>query len=199
MKRTLTLNSESRQPGKKTLTGIAGMFVLTSLIFAAPFTLIAKDKHDKSKAADSSKSLKGLPIEGLTDDEAILEALNRLGFGPRPGDLDRVKENGLQKWVDRQLHPETINDSAVEAKLERFTTLKMSSSKLLEEFPQPQVAARREGITVEEYRKQQQERVQSAMQSMQQDQPAQQGSDPADALGMPSFDASPMDPNAKPS
>ncbi|MGD0906976.1 MAG: DUF1800 domain-containing protein [Candidatus Acidiferrales bacterium] len=177
---------------------MASMIVLASLILALPFVLIANEKRERSKAAESSKTLKGLPIEGLSDDEAILEALNRLGFGPRPGDMERVKEIGLRKWVDRQLNPESIDDSAVEAKLDRFPTLKMSSSKLLEEFPPPQVAARREGMTVEEYRKQQQDRVRSTMESMPQDQSKQPGTDPADALGMPNFDAGPMDSNANP-
>ena len=198
MIRRLTLNSASRQQGHKTISAMASILLLGSLVLAVPFVLSAKDKREKSKSADLSKTLKGLPIDGLSGDEAILEALNRLGFGPRPGDLDRVKEIGLQKWVDQQLNPESINDSAVELKLDRFPTLKMSSSKLLEEFPPPQVAARREGMTVEEYRRQQQDRVRSAMESMQQDQSKQQGTDPADALGMPNFDAGSMDPNTNP-
>ena len=171
---------------------MAILSLLAGLIVAVPYALTANDKKDKNKSAETSKTLKGLPIDGLSDDEAILLALDRLGFGPRPGDLERIKELGLQKWVDQQLHPELIDDSATEAKLDRFPTLKMSSSKLLEEFPQPQVAARREGVTVEEYRKEQQEKMRSAMQSMQPD------NDIADAQGMPNFEAGNMDPNANP-
>ena len=145
----------------------------------------------------------------LTEDEAILQALNRLGFGPRPGDLERVKEMGLQKWIDRQLHPDSIDDSALNARLERFPTLKMSSAKLLDEFPEPQLAARREGITVEQYRKKQQERMRSAMQSSMQgdaqNQPqsgtqggAQNDMQMADAMHMPDFEAMDNDLNANP-
>ena len=142
------------------------IFLLAAATFAAPFLLAAADKKDsKGKTAESSKGLKGLPTEGLTEDEAILQALNRLGFGPRPGDVERVKEMGLQKWIDQQLHPDSIDDSALDARLQRFPTLKMSSAKLLDEFPEPQLAARREGITVEQYRKEQQEQMRSAMQS----------------------------------
>lgn len=139
-------------PRNRTITGLAAMFLVVALGFATPYLSAEKDKKDKNK---SSKSATGLPIEGLTQDQAILQALNRLGFGPRPGDLELVKEMGLQKWIDRQLHPESINDSALQARLDRFPTLKMSSAKLLDEFPQPQVAARREGVSIEEYRKQQ--------------------------------------------
>jgi uncharacterized protein (DUF1800 family) len=152
---------ESRRH-KKTISGLAAIFILAALTFAAPFLFAGKNKKDKS--AEFSKATKGLPIQDLTEDEAILQALNRLGFGPRPGDLERVKEMGLQKWIDRQLHPDSINDSALEARLDRFPTLKMSSAKLYDEFPQPQVAARREGISVEEYRKEQQARMQEAIQ-----------------------------------
>jgi uncharacterized protein (DUF1800 family) len=121
----------------------------------------AKDK--KNKSAESS-SIKGLPTQDLSEDEAVSHALNRLAFGPRPGDLERVKEMGLQKWIDQQLHADSINDAALDARLDRFPTLKMSASKLLDDFPQPQVAAHREGVSIEEYRKEQQARVQGAMQ-----------------------------------
>jgi uncharacterized protein (DUF1800 family) len=178
------------------------VFVFSVFTFAAPYLLAAMDKSDSKAAAGSSKLTKGLPDEGLTQDEAILHALNRLGFGPRPGDLDRVKEMGLQKWIDLQLHPESINDSALDARLERFPTLKMSSEKLLDEFPEPKAAAKREGITVEQYRKEQQQEMRSAAQSMQGpgDVPPEKQSDMqmADPHGMPNFDADDMDANANP-
>jgi uncharacterized protein (DUF1800 family) len=190
------------------------IFVLAAATFAAPFLLAAPDKKDsKGKPAESSKTLKGLPTDGLSEDEAVLQALNRLGFGPRPGDVKRVKEIGLQKWIDQQLHPESIDDSALDARLERFPTLKMSSAKLLDEFPEPQLAARRQGITVEEYRKQQMEQMRSATRSsMQGDGPSDPpsgspGATPgntqtdmqmADALHMPNFEAMDNDLNPNP-
>jgi uncharacterized protein (DUF1800 family) len=190
------------------------IFFLAVSTFLAPLLLSATDKMaGNEKTADSSKRLKGLPVEGLTDDEAILQALNRLGFGPRPGDLQRVKQTGLQNWIDRQLHPDSIDDSALDARLERFPTLKMSSAKLLEEFPQPAVAARREGIPIEEYKKEQQDRMRSAAQSSMQgdgqNEPASEsmGGTPssaqndmqmADAMHMPNFEAMDNDLNANP-
>ena len=186
------------------------IFVLSAASFAAPYLLASTDKKDgKGKTAESSKALKGLPTEALSEDEAVLQALNRLGFGPRPGDLERVKELGLQKWIDQQLHPESIDDSALDARLERFPTLKMSSAKLLDEFPEPQLAARRQGITVEEYRKEQQEQmrlaIQSSMQGETQSDPqsvsqgsAQSDLQMADALHMPNFEAMDNDLNPNP-
>jgi len=156
-------NIQSARLHKK-ITGLAALLILSLLALVAPYMSAAKDK--KNKAAETPKTIKGLPVHDLTEDEAILQALNRLSFGPRPGDLERVKEIGLPKWIDQQLDPDSIVDSALEARLDRFPTLKMSSAKLLDEFPQPQVAARREGVSVEEYRKEQQQaRLQGAAQA----------------------------------
>ena len=89
--------------------------------------------------------LKGLPIaDDLTVDEAILHALNRLAYGLRPGDIEGIKQIGLAKWIDQQLNPNSINDSAVEARLEIYPTLKMQTSLLLAEYPNPKQAAKRE-------------------------------------------------------
>ena len=88
--------------------------------------------------------LKGLPITELSEDEAIVHALNRLAYGPRPGDVEHIKQIGLAKWIDQQLHPESIDDRATEARLENYPTLKMSSAKLIAEYPQPKQAVKRE-------------------------------------------------------
>src|ERR1700674_1139718 len=149
MKRVSSRNAYLRPTRPASLAGMIVIFLLAAATFAAPYLLAATDKREsKGKTAESSKVWKGLPTEGLTEDEAILQAVNRLGFGPRPGDLERVKEMGLQKWIDLQLDPESINDAALDARLDRFQTVEMCSGKLLAEFPQPQAAAKREGVTV---------------------------------------------------
>lgn len=95
-----------------------------------------------------------LPITELSENEAILHALNRLGYGPRPGDLERVKKMGLENWIERQLHPEKIAEPLLQARLSRLPEASLNSQVLLAEYPQPDVAAKRMGITVDEYRKQ---------------------------------------------
>lgn len=138
-------------------------------IFLAPY--LAADTAERvgsdtlAKRSIQAQSLKGLPGTDLTEDQAIVHALNRLGYGPRPGDVQRIKEMGLAKWIDRQLHPESINDSGMEARLSRFPTITMSAEALLEKFPRPAVAARREGVGPQEYRKEQQEKLQAARQA----------------------------------
>lgn len=54
------------------------------------------DEH--SKSVHPGKKFKGkLPITELTEDEAIMHAMNRLGYGPRPGDVQRVRKMGMEK------------------------------------------------------------------------------------------------------
>jgi Protein of unknown function (DUF1800) len=64
-----------------------------------------------------------IPDPGFRSDEAtITHVLNRLTFGPRPGDVDMVRAMGLAAWIDQQLHPERIDDSAVVALLPPLET-----------------------------------------------------------------------------
>ncbi|HEY2119408.1 MAG TPA: DUF1800 domain-containing protein [Candidatus Acidoferrum sp.] len=116
--------------------------------FATPVP--AADKKPKGDPA-----LKGLPITELSADEAVLHALNRLAYGPRPGDLDRVKQMGLSKWIDQQLNPKSIDDSAVEARLREYPTLGMSNAQLMAQYPNPQQAAKQAGLSPEELKAQQ--------------------------------------------
>ncbi|MBI1802661.1 MAG: DUF1800 domain-containing protein [Chloroflexi bacterium] len=64
-------------------------------------------------------------------------ALVRMTFGPRPGDVERVEQMGLDKYIDEQLHPESIDDSALDKMLESFPSLTMSLEALFENYPQP--------------------------------------------------------------
>lgn len=71
-----------------------------------------------------------------SDDRArAMQALNRLTFGPRPGDVDRVLAIGVDKWIQQQLHPDSINNDALEARLANFRTLRMAPKELVENFP----------------------------------------------------------------
>jgi len=71
--------------------------------------------------------------------QRALHALNRLAFGPRPGDVERVAALGVDKWIDQQLHPAKIDDHALEARLEQFRTLRMNTREIVENFPPPAV------------------------------------------------------------
>ena len=82
----------------------------------------------------------GGPFETkLPPDRQIVHALNRLTFGPRPGDVEAVKRLGLEKWIDLQLHPERISESPIlEAKLEPLETLRMDPALVVRDYMMPQ-------------------------------------------------------------
>ena len=67
----------------------------------------------------------------LTPDQKILHVLDRLGYGPRPGDVQRVKQMGLETYLQQQLHPESIDDSAVAKELAGLTALSMTATNLM--------------------------------------------------------------------
>ena len=106
--------------------GKPALFLLClSLACAAPQLLAKK----KDKAADP----------GPNEQKRAVQALNRLTFGPRPGDVQQVMAMGVDHWIDLQLHPEKISDSSVQSRLAAFRTLHMSSKEIAEEFPDNQM------------------------------------------------------------
>src|SRR5215467_13118750 len=114
----------------------------------------AKDKKPKPDPA-----LKGLLITELNADEAILHALGRLAYGPRPGDIERVKQMGLARWIDQQLNPNSIDDQAIDAQLQDYPTLRMSTAKLIAEYPQPKQAEKQAERRAQAQERQEQRRA----------------------------------------
>jgi uncharacterized protein (DUF1800 family) len=103
-----------------------------ALVFLVGASLYASKKHKATTAADKQKQ--------------ALHALDRLTFGPRPGDVQTVVAMGVDKWIDLQLHPDKIDDSAMQARLTNYRTLQMSSAELLLQFPpNPMVKAVMDG------------------------------------------------------
>ena len=74
----------------------------------------------------------------ISNEQKAEHVLNRLTFGPRPGDIQRVQTLGLKKWLGLQLHPERIPENPVlAAKLRPLDTLAMSTAKMLQNYPSP--------------------------------------------------------------
>src|SRR6266540_6483110 len=86
-------------------------------------------------ASAATSSGKDRPV--LTEREKAIHVLNRLGFGPRPGDVERVLTMGVSAYIDRQLRPEDISDAAASASLMRFPTLEMTTAELFDKFERP--------------------------------------------------------------
>jgi uncharacterized protein (DUF1800 family) len=107
--------------------------IIVVALFAS--VVIARDKH--SKTSTSSQ---------MDAHQRTRHALNRLTFGPRPGEVERVERIGVDAWVEQQLHPEKIDDTALETRLSPLRTLRMSTREMLEDFPpQPVVKAVMDG------------------------------------------------------
>jgi len=80
----------------------------------------------------------GLFDKKLSADQQILQALNRLTFGPRPGDVDEVRKIGVAKWIALQLHPEQVAENPIlEARLKPLETLRMQPGDVLKEYAPP--------------------------------------------------------------
>src|SRR3984957_19313864 len=110
--------------------GKPAMFLLAlTLVCAAP-QILAKKKQSPSDSGSETAS---------SQQRRAAHALNRLTFGPRPGDIQQVTAMGVDAWIDLQLHPEKISDAAVESRLAPFRTLRMNSHQMVEEFPDNQM------------------------------------------------------------
>ncbi len=73
----------------------------------------------------------------LTGEQKILHVLNRLGFGSRPGDVEKVRAIGLQKYIEQQLDPSSIVDTVAEAKVKDLDVFGMSTAELFAKYPNP--------------------------------------------------------------
>ena len=90
--------------------------------------------------ASGKKKDKANPADAQMDDQKrAVHVLNRLTFGPRAGDVQQVMSIGVDKWIDLQLHPEKIDDSAFDARLAPFRTLRMDTKEIVQNFPPPEL------------------------------------------------------------
>src|SRR5215510_15219088 len=103
---------------KRFLTKITVLTLLASLVATLPFVSFSKTTK-------------------LTQEQRIVHVLNRLGFGARPGDVERVKAMGLENYINQQLNPEKISDSLAENKVAELSTLNMTTAELYGKYPQP--------------------------------------------------------------
>jgi uncharacterized protein (DUF1800 family) len=73
----------------------------------------------------------------LSEEQKILHLLNRAGFGPRPGDVERVRQIGVERYIEEQLHPENLADDLLARPLTAFNTLQMSIPETIQYFAPP--------------------------------------------------------------
>lgn len=101
----------------------------TNLDELPPFDLAAPAPNNNPRSWNP-------PNAPIAVDPAIT-VLNRIAFGPRPGDFERVQKMGIDAYINEQLNPESIDDSALEQKIgQLYPTLKMSLADLMRDYPQ---------------------------------------------------------------
>ncbi len=96
---------------------------------------------DQPLLAAASQAKRGPTAGGqqMKGESRVLHALNRLTFGPRPGDVAAVSSMGLTTWFETQLNPSKIDDSALEARLAQFPAMQLPQSQLMARYPSQQV------------------------------------------------------------
>lgn len=95
----------------------------------------SKAATTRSAAAKPKPAAKPDALVPLTDRERAEQILNRFTFGPRPGDVDHVMAIGVDQWLEQQLKPDSINDTALQRRLGDYPTLNMTPQQALIAFP----------------------------------------------------------------
>src|SRR3989454_6662079 len=63
-------------------------------------------------------------LPALTPHDSALHALDRLAYGPRPGEVDAVAAGGVMNWIDGQLSPDQLDDRLVAERTTAFRILR---------------------------------------------------------------------------
>jgi uncharacterized protein (DUF1800 family) len=85
----------------------------------------------------SGQKMSKTSAKSLTENQKILHVLNRLGYGAREGDVERVKRIGIDKYIEQQLNPTSITDAVADAKVKNIDVLKLSNQELFTKYPNP--------------------------------------------------------------
>ena len=113
--------------GQRVCRHVVIAFAILAAASPAVSQTVTKKKSSPSKTAAGATE--------LNERQRALHALNRLTFGPRPGDVEAVLAKGVDAFVEDQLHPESIDDSTLSAQLNPYATTRMSSKQIAEMFP----------------------------------------------------------------
>jgi uncharacterized protein (DUF1800 family) len=116
------------------ITKLIGMAAVM-LLSVAPVGVFAQKTGAKTpaKIVIARSDVRELPA-----DQQIIQALNRLTFGAKPGDILKVRAIGLDKWIDQQLQPEKINDDAMSAFVRNYSALDQNQNDLLKQYAEQQ-------------------------------------------------------------
>ena len=107
------------------------------LAFGSPVGASQEAKSQKQKGAQGASQSDA--AKKLTEEQKVAHLLDRVTFGARPGDVERVMKLGWEKYLDEQLRPERISDQVAEQRLKNIESIHLSSAELARNYPPPQV------------------------------------------------------------
>ena len=130
---------EERKPGRH----LIGLVVGLGMLGAAASCSMPAGTVGESPRADAAAPAPA-PSGALSpaDDASIVHVLNRIGYGPRPGDVARVRATGLETYIERQLDPERYGLPGADGQLSTLRSLRASIAELHREYPQLDAATR---------------------------------------------------------
>ena len=114
-----------------------------ALAACAPASRAGERTSDRAAASPAVIDTVSIAAREQTADQQVLHALNRAAFGPRPGDVERVRAMGVDRWIARQLDPASIPDAAGDAATRRYATQGLPLDALLRDYT-PAAFLRRE-------------------------------------------------------
>ncbi len=117
----------------RTLQSPLAVFLCCAL--CAPISSGYAQQTAQNRPAPGSSQRPGYKTTQLQGDERIIHALNRFTFGPRPNDLQAVRAMGLERWFDEQLHPESLDQADLDARLARYPAMQWTTAQLLYYLP----------------------------------------------------------------
>jgi uncharacterized protein (DUF1800 family) len=119
--------------------GSAGVGLVMAVLLGTACSSASGSAAAPPAAALGPRSTVGLalPDSPLSPDQQILHVLNRLGYGPRPGDVERVRRLGIAAYIERQLRPGGIPDVAAEEAVAGYPALALSTAQLVRDYPRP--------------------------------------------------------------
>jgi len=109
------------------------MRTLTAISLAVVATAASAQSSKQVPASTNARSSTPQTAD-LLPDEQIQQVLNRLTFGPRPGDAEKVRSMGIDKWIDMQLHPERIADPGADSIITKYSIYSMPTADIVHDF-----------------------------------------------------------------
>src|SRR5205085_6130835 len=103
--------------------------LLLSILFLQTLGAFVLTTHASQRAPNKTGK--------MTGDQRIAHVLSRLTYGVRPGDFERVKAMGVEAFINQQLDPDSVDNTAVIAKLKRLPTLGMATPVIIEQYTPP--------------------------------------------------------------